>query len=331
MSFVGKNDKILTIQLLIIAKYGTFIRVKSNKELNKVNYLMEFLRYLSVERQYSVLTSNAYEEDITHFFDFLETTGDDDYLAVTPQDVRVYLAYLHDKHYQRNSISRKISSLRAFYQFLVQNQFIVENPFSYVQMKRQTKKLPRFFYEKEMDLLFATVSGDKLLDKRNKVLLEILYGTGMRVSECIQLTIKDIDFESAVFLVHGKGNKERYVPFGSFAADAIHDYLAHVRPVLLLKGDEAHDYLLVNHRGGQLTTAGVRYILKQLIQQSALTTDIHPHMLRHTFATHLLNNGADMRTVQELLGHVSLSSTQIYTHVTTEALQKNYRNFHPRA
>ena len=182
-----------------------------------------------------------------------------------------------------------------------------------------------------MDALFESVTGTKPLELRNRALLEILYGTGIRVSECANLTIEAIDFDSSVLLVHGKGNKDRYVPFGSFAADALKEYLENGRALLMEKYHKEHPYVFVNHHGEQITSTGIEYVLNQLIKKSTLNSDIHPHMLRHTFATHLLNNGADMRTVQELLGHANLSTTQIYAHVTKESLQKNYRTFHPRA
>ena len=296
-----------------------------------MDHLTEFLRYIMIERQYSEKTKEAYHDDVINFLDFLKETGNEDYLSVTIQDIRIYLSQLHDRNYSRNTISRNISSLRSFYQFLVKNGILEDNPFSYVQMKRKQAKLPRFFYEKEMDALFQQTQGDDVLDNRNRALLEVLYGTGIRVTECANIKIKDIDFDSSVVLILGKGNKERYVPFGSFAEDAMIDYIHSARSELLQKGQKSHDYLFVNHRGDQLTDAGIQYILKKIIEKSSLTTDIHPHMFRHTFATHLLNNGADLRTVQELLGHSSLSSTQIYTHVTTDTLQKSYRNFHPRA
>lgn len=293
--------------------------------------LTNFLRYLDVERQYSVLTQLAYEEDIVSFYHFLDETGEADFKSVTVQEVRIYLAYLYDKRYSRNTISRKTSSLRSFYQFLLKNKVVQENPFSYVSLRKGSFKLPRFFYEKEMEALFEAVEGDEPLIQRNRMILEILYGSGLRVSECVGLKLRDIDFENHVFLVHGKGDKERYVPFGTFAEEAMQLFIDNGRVELMISLVNSHSFLLVNHRGAPLTARGVRYILKSIIEKSSLTTDIHPHMLRHTFATHLLNNGADMRTVQELLGHASLSSTQIYTHVTTENLQKNYRHFHPRA
>lgn len=296
-----------------------------------MDHLTDFLRYIIIERHYSEKTKEAYQEDVLDFFLFLKETGNEDYLSVTVQDIRIYLSFLHDQSYSRNTISRKLSSLRSFYQFLVKNDILSENPFSYIQMKRQQAKLPRFFYEKEIDALFQQTQGDDALDNRNRALLEVLYGTGIRVTECTNIKIKDIDFDTSVVLIYGKGNKERYVPFGSFAHDAILDYMKHGRDELMTKGKTTHDFLFVNHRGERLTDSGIQYILKKMIEKSSLTAEIHPHMFRHTFATHLLNNGADLRTVQELLGHSSLSSTQIYTHVTTDTLQKSYRNFHPRA
>ncbi|MGE7367217.1 tyrosine recombinase XerC [Desemzia incerta] len=290
-----------------------------------------FLNYLISERDYSVLTKKAYQEDIEQFNVFLQQTGDSDFSKVTIQDVRIYLGELNENKLSRNSVSRKISSLRAFYQFLLRNNLAEDNPFSYVHLKKKNLRLPRFFYEKEMDVLFQVVKGENPLDYRNEAILEVLYGTGIRVSECAGIEMKDIDFELNVLLIRGKGNKERYVPFGHYAAVAIQQYIKKARDPLMKKYQKRHSVLFVNHHGDGITSTGIEYVLNQVIKKSSLTSDIHPHMLRHTFATHLLNNGADMRTVQELLGHSSLSSTQIYAHVTKEKLQKNYRQFHPRA
>lgn len=295
------------------------------------NWQEEYYRYLTVERGYSPLTKKAYQEDIEHFLAFLTTTGDSDFLSIDHLDVRAYLTHLDEKKYSRNSISRKIASLRSFYQYLLRQQVIEENPFSYVHLKKKSLRLPRFFYEEEMKALFESVAGDKPLELRNRAILEVLYGSGLRLSECTGLTLSVIDFDNEVMLIHGKGDKERYVPFGSYAADALQDYFENGRKVLMEKYGREHDFVFVNHLGDPITPAGIEYVLNQVIKKSSLTSDIHPHMLRHTFATHLLNNGADMRTVQELLGHSSLSATQIYAHVTKESLQKSYRSFHPRA
>lgn len=299
--------------------------------MQEKNWLDLFLKYLIVERGYSEKTKIAYEEDILNYFGFLKNSGDPDYLSVDHLDIRTYLSFLYDQQYSRNSISRKVASLRSFYQFLLKNEVINENPFSYVHMKKKQLRLPRFFYEKEMDALFESAKGSKPLELRNQALLEILYGTGIRVSECANLTLQSVDFTANVLLITGKGNKDRYVPFGSFAQDTLKEYLENGRSVLMEKYQQEHPYVFINHHGERITPTGIEYVLNQLIKKSTLNSDIHPHMLRHTFATHLLNNGADMRTVQELLGHSNLSTTQIYAHVTKESLQKNYRSFHPRA
>lgn len=291
----------------------------------------EFYRYLEVERGYSEKTVAAYRGDFSVFQTFLNDSGNGNYLELDHRDVRVYLAYLNERGYSRNTISRKIASLRAFYQFLLREEVIAENPFTYVHLKKKNQKLPRFFYEKEMAALFEAVAGEEPLQQRNRGLLEILYGSGLRVSECANLKLGDIDWSGGVLLVLGKGNKERYVPFSEHARGALQEYLAEGRQTLMAKKKQTHSFIFVNNQGNPLTSRGIRYILDQVIKKSSLDSQIHPHMLRHTFATHLLNNGADMRTVQELLGHVNLSSTQIYAHVTKESLQKNYRHFHPRA
>ena len=162
-----------------------------------------------------------------------------------------------------------------------------------------------------MDALFESAKGTKPLDLRNQALLEILYGTGIRVSECANLTLQSVDFSANVLLIHGKGNKDRYVPFGSFAQDALKEYLEHGRKVLMEKHGKDHAFVFINHHGDQITSTGIEYVLNQLIKKSTLNGDIHPHMLRHTFATHLLNNGADMRTVQELLKLSNISPSSL--------------------
>jgi len=289
-----------------------------------------FTDYLIYEKHYSKLTEQAYKEDIRAFEQFLRETGSADFLDVDLTDARIYLGKLNDDNYSRSSISRKISSLRAFYQFLLQHHFVEDNPFSYLNLKKKGFRLPKFFYSEEMEILFKETEGDEPIDYRNKAILEVLYGTGIRVSECTGIKLVDIDFEMSVLFILGKGNRERYVPFGHYALEALEEYLEGGRKELMNKYHKEHEYLFVNHRGDPITTEGIRYILNQLIKKSSLNSTIHPHMLRHTFATHLLNNGADMRTVQELLGHQSLSSTQIYAHVTKEHLQKDYNKYFPR-
>lgn len=292
-------------------------------------YLLDFLRYLKVERNYSEKTLLNYERDIRDFLQFLVETGRADLPAVQARDVRIYIGVLYDRGYKRSTMQRHLSSLRSFYRFLLQHQVVQENPFAYVVMQKREKRLPQFFYEEEMQALFAATEGTSPLRQRDQALLEILYASGMRVSECVSLTVSDIHDESFI-LITGKGNKQRYVPVNQHALAAVQQYMKGGR-LALMKKAEPHPYLFVNHLGNPLTDRGVRYVLNQIIKRSSLQAHIHPHELRHTFATHLLNHGADMRTVQELLGHVDLSSTQIYAHVTKESLQRTYLACHPRA
>lgn len=296
-------------------------------------YLDLFLKYIRVERQYSEETAAAYREDIQAFTDFLtENGGSKAYAAVDHLDVNVYLSSLYDRHLTRNSIARKVSSLRSFYNFLVKNDLAKLNPFVYVQLKKHAARLPRFFYQKELDVLFKQVYADKtIMGPRNAALLEVLYGTGIRLSECVDLQIQDIDFELKMMLIRGKGDKERYVPFGRYAAQALKTYFDACRTPVMATYHQTHQTVFINRHGGAITGGGIEYVLNQMVKKSSLTAKVHPHMLRHTFATQMLNNGADLRTVQELLGHTSLSTTQIYAHVTKEHLQQDYRNFFPRA
>lgn len=290
-----------------------------------------FASYIINEKQYAQNTKTAYISDISEFASFLKESGNPDFTAVKLLDARIYLAHLTDTQYSRSSISRKISSLSAFYQFLINNDIIVDNPFAHLNIKNDGLTLPKFFYSEEIAELFQAAEGEDPLDYRNLALLEILYGTGIRVGECAAITLDAIDFDLNILLVTGKGNKDRYVPFGHFASEAVRTYLEEGRKVLMSHYHEEHNYLFINSRGAHLTVGGIQYILKQLIKKTSLTSNITPHMLRHSFATHMLNNGADIRTVQELLGHSSLSTTQIYTHVTTESLQADYNKYFPRA
>lgn len=290
-----------------------------------------FGNYLTYERHYSELTKQAYLDDIEQFRLFLTATGDSNLKKITSSDARIYLGKITDDGYHRSSIARKISSLRSFYHFLLVQGDVAGNPFSTIDLKKGSSKLPRFFFNEEMTALFAAVAGNERLDYRNQALLEVLYGTGIRVSECRNLKMSDIDFEMEVILVRGKGNKERYIPFGRQAYQALKIYFKECRSVLMTRFNQDHPYVFISHRGRQITAEGITYVLNKIIETSSLTTNITPHMLRHTFATHMLNNGADMRTVQELLGHESLSSTQIYTHISKEHLQQQYNKFHPRA
>lgn len=294
------------------------------------NLIKMFMEYMQIEKNYSQSTIEQYQQDILGFYMFMNEQAISNLSDVTYADVRLYLTSLYEQRLARRTAARKISCLRSFYRYLAREKIIEDNPFTLVSMPKAEKRLPGFFYEEELEALFDSCKTDTPLGIRNKAILELLYGTGIRVGECCSIRLKDIDFYMSTMLIHGKGHKERYVPFGSFAHDQLESYIRDAR-LELLNGMEDHGYLFVNFRGGRLTPRGLRGILNKMIEDSSLQGKIHPHKLRHTFATHLLNNGADMRTVQELLGHAFLSSTQIYTHVTNEHLRKTYMSSHPRA
>lgn len=283
-----------------------------------------------MEKNSAKYTIEHYQYEISEFLMFMSEQAIGDVRNVQYLDARLYLTTLYERKLARKTVAKKISCLRSFYKFLLREKMIEENPFALVTIPKAEKRLPEFFYENELQQLFQACETDTALGQRNKALLELLYATGIRVSECCQIQLKDLDFYLSTVLVHGKGHKDRYVPFGNHAKTALEQYI-NIGRKQLLSGKEGNDTLFVNYRGGSLSTRGVRKILDGLIEKSALNSKIHPHMLRHSFATHLLNNGADLRSVQELLGHAFLSSTQVYTHVTNEHLRKTYLAHHPRA
>lgn len=291
----------------------------------------QFVTYLQIEKNASPYTVRYYQNDLETFFAFLEREGITHLNDVDDRVVRVFLTELYDQQLSRTSISRKLSSLRSFYRFLEREKMVTHNPFLRMTLPKANKPIPQFFYKEELDPLFEISDLTDPLGQRNQAILETLYATGIRVSECQSLTLDDIDFSIGSMFIRGKGKKERYVLFGQFAEEALKRYIRDGREHLLSRSDEPTDVLFLNARGKPLTTRGIQHILKDMIKKAALNMHIHPHKLRHTFATHMLNEGADLRTVQELLGHENLSSTQIYTHVTKDYLRKVYMDSHPRS
>lgn len=291
--------------------------------------LQQFITYIQLEKNYSALTSEAYQQDLQEFFSFLKQEQVTTLEEVEYVHARLFVTQLYNEEKARATISRKISSIRSFFRFLNREFQLNDASFQSLYHPKKESRLPRFFYEEELKMLFEANEGETPKEKRELAILELLYATGIRVSELTSIQLKDVDFSLSILRVMGKGRKERYVPFGQFAHEALQLYVTDARPILMKK--QQHDSLFVNMRGEPITARGVRYILNEMVKKTELTTTIYPHMIRHTFATHLLNQGADLRTVQELLGHASLSSTQVYTHVTKEHLRNTYMNAHPRA
>ncbi|WP_406846228.1 tyrosine recombinase XerC [Staphylococcus pseudintermedius] len=286
----------------------------------------QFLDMLKRERFFSDHTLKAYHDDLVQFNRFLAQ----EQLSLTAFkyiDARNYLQTLYDMGLQRTTVSRKISTLRSFYAFWMTQDHEIVNPFVQLVHPKKERYLPTFFYTEEMEALFQTVMQDAHKGLRDRVILELFYATGIRVSELVSLKTEDVDLEMCWIKVLGKGGKERIVPFGEFCRQSIEQYLAEFAPIQNVQ----HPYLITNLKGQPITERGVRYVLNDIVKRTAGVTSIHPHKLRHTFATHLLNEGADLRTVQSLLGHVNLSTTGRYTHVTNQQLRNVYLQAHPRA
>lgn len=302
-------------------------------EKNILNEIQGFSNFLDIEKNSSMHTLKNYSNDLEDFFVFVinDYPKGVSFSELTPLYIRSYLAFLNEKQYARRTIARKISTLRSFCRYLLREGKITKNPFVKIKTPKLNKKLPVFLDNVEIDELLSLPEND-LLGRRDLALLEVLYGTGCRVSELVALSVVDIDFSNRYVLLLGKGNKERIVPIGNKAIEALSSYITHTRSILLTRYKvKDHGKLFINNRGGQLTDRSVRRVLDKYINLIATNKKISPHSIRHTFATHLLNNGADLRSVQEMLGHSSLSTTQIYTHVTTERMGKIYKKTHPRA
>ena len=295
-------------------------------------YPQRFLNYLTVEKACSELTVTNYNKDLASFAAFWQQRTGKAMLweQVSSLDVRAYLAFLNEKGYARRTVARRISALRSFYKFLVRENILEVSPLAKVRSPKLEKKLPTFLEEVEVNELL-TLPDTKPLGRRDQAILELLYATGCRVSELVGLTLERLDLGNRFVIVQGKGNKERLVPLGHSCCQALAAYYPYRMELMQRYHVEQHDYVFVNNRGGVLTDRSVRRILDKYISQLALRKQVSPHTIRHTFATHLLAHGADLRAVQELLGHANLSTTQIYTHVTTERIAAVYRKNHPRA
>jgi len=296
-----------------------------NEKLQK--QIREFLNYLSVEKGSSQNTIKAYQRNLKRYVQFLGSKRIGDFDRVKRDDIVLYLAKLKDDGLATTSISQNIATLRTFHKFLMRENFTSNLPTGDLELPKKPKMLPDVLSVKEIEVLLSQPKGNKPTKLRDKAILELLYGAGLRVSELITLDVDDIDLELAFVRCFGKGSKERIVPVGGYALDAVANYLAEGRPFLVKMANRA---LFVNARGGRLTRQGCWQIVKAYANQAGLKK-IYPHSLRHSFATHLLEGGADLRAVQELLGHAFISTTQVYTHVSKEHLKEVYLESHPRA
>lgn len=279
----------------------------------------EFKSYLMYEKMFSSNTVNSYVRDLEEFNSFLES----EYIKhVTYKDIRSYLAHMYNKKYSSRTISRKLSAIRSFYKYEVNKGIIRDNPCLLISNPKVEKKLPNYLSYNEIETMLEVPDTFKNNSSRDKLIIEILYSTGIRVSELVNIKVKDIDFYNNQILILGKGNKERYVIFGNTLKDMLKEYIS-------IKSDS--EYLITNKYNKKMSTRSIEEIVKKIVKIDGIKNKVTPHTIRHTFATHMLNEGADLRVVQELLGHENLKTTEVYTHVSNERLRSVYLSSHPRA
>ena len=289
-------------------------------DFEKLNIINDFKKYI-ISKGYSKNTLISYINDLYYFYVFIKK----DLKSITEEDIRDYLEYLNLQKEKTSSIRRKISTFKSFYKFLYNNNYIDKKnyPLSKISYPKTEKKLPKFIYYNDLLELINESSKDKD-GIRDRLIIEMLYATGVRVSELVNIKINDIDFNNRKIVVCGKGNKERIVYYGEYAEEILKEYL-------LTHKKNLNNYLFINSKGNKITDRGIRYIISNIVNKLSIKTHITPHVLRHTFATDMLNNGCDIKVVQELLGHSSLKATQIYTHVTNERLKEVYYKCFPRS
>ena len=290
----------------------------------KTNYIDMFYLYLKTNKKYSMNTINAYLRDIEEFTDFINKV-----INITDEDISLYLAHLYnDNKLSKSSISRKLSSLRTFYNFLVKEGIIEYNYFVNINNPKKGLVLPKFINEKDMSNIMEVCMGDNPILERDRLIVELLYSTGIRVSELINIKLNDINFYNNEIKILGKGSKERIVIFNNTCREALYNFINNGRKELY-KNDTG--YLFIGRNNGHISSKYVRDIINKIKVKAGVEGKISPHVFRHTFATDMLNNGADLVSVKDLLGHESLNTTSIYTHVTNEQIKKVYEMAHPRA
>lgn len=292
-----------------------------------MKYIDEYLEYLKVVKKYSDKTINSYFDDLIEYNEFLGNNFTT-IVGIDKSIVNSYLKYLYERDLNKNSICRKLSSIRGLYNYLVREEILPDNYFNNISNPKKDSYLPKFLNDSELNKLFEVCGEDNPIDQRNTLILELLYATGLRVSELVNIKIRDIDMHEKVIKVLGKGSKERIVIYNNHTDVALKKYLEDGYQKFNKKNS---GYLILNKDGDRLSDRYIRNIINKLVIKAGLNIKISPHTLRHTFATDMLEEGADLVTVKELLGHESLNTTSIYTHVTNEQIRKTYNMAHPRA
>jgi len=287
-----------------------------------------FLSHLGVERGLSPNTLEAYSRDLLQFLDYLEGKGVRHLGEVTPVHIQGFLAHLRSRSLSPRTAARRLAAVRSFFRFLVRERHLDRNPTAPLRSPKLGRSLPKALGSEEVQAVLSAAHGEDPVDLRNRAMLELLYATGMRVSELVGLDVRSVSFMTGTVQVRGKGGKERVIPVGQYALEALRLYLEKGRRALVKDLDPPA--LFLNRSGKRLTRQGFWKILKQVTRRAGLQKDVTPHMIRHTFATHLLEAGADLRAIQEMLGHADISTTQIYTHVIRQRLKEIHRRCHPR-
>lgn len=293
------------------------------KDMDLKELIDEFLRYLRIDKGYSENTINSYKVDLEKFLDYNKNKNIN---SISNDDIKDYVKWLKNINLNEKSISRNISCLKSFYKFLVIEKIVKNNPSESLFSLKIKKSLPNILTEDEVLKLLDIKLNDNF-SYRNKAMLELMYATGLRVSELVNLKLQDIDLSQDIVRTFGKGSKERVIPIGDYAKEYLEKYIYEYRGLMLKKTN--NEYLFLNNHGNKMTRQGFFKIIKKIAKENGIDKDLSPHTLRHSFASHLLKYGADLRTIQELLGHSDISTTQIYTHITNEELRKNYKDFHP--
>jgi len=291
--------------------------------------IQEFIDYLGHEKGLATNTLESYSRDLKQYYGFLSEDAEESLESASQATIVAYLMYLRKQGKATATIARRLVALKAFYQFLVKENYVTKDPTNDLSSPKLERKLPKVLTVDEVERLLNQPDARTLNGKRDKAMLEVLYATGIRVSELVNLNVGDLDLKEGFLRCMGKGSKERIVPMGEIAKRAVEQYIHDARPKLI--SDSRERALFVNHHGKRLTRQGFWKIVKKYAAMAQIRKEITPHTLRHSFATHLLENGADIRAVQEMLGHADISTTQIYTHVTRERLKDVYAKSHPRA
>jgi len=292
-------------------------------------FLKEYLAHIKLEKNLSPNTVSSYKNDLNAFISFLKDSGIDDPSEISSDHIGLFFKILNELGLLGSSSARYFSSLKGFFLYLLKNKYIVKNPIEKITAPKISQKLPGVLDINEVEKILSAPDENNKLGLRDKAMLELFYACGTRVSELINIKISDLFFEDEIIRVFGKGSKERLIPIGSSAVKWVGDYLKKSRP-LLMKKSKSENNLFLNSRGSKLSRMGVWKIIDRYVKEAGIKKDVHPHTFRHSFATHLLEGGADLRAVQEMLGHADISTTQIYTHIDRDYIKQVHKQYHPR-